>query len=214
MVTHGRDDSKARSGNECVEPRRSERDPATLCASPVPDDLAAWKRTWEADEADSERKVRTALKRFDPVVHGQNEIDHGPVFSRNSWRRSEHLQAVVPDRRLAHDHRGDLGQALELAHATGVVELLVADAQLLQVGQFRSKGSSGSGSAALSRVTPTTRPSSTLTVPPADSRVPRSPSAPASAWRGRRGRGPRGGVGLGGWCLHLARRVEPEFDVL
>ena len=43
-------------------------DPATQAAWPAADDIAGWKKTWEAGESASEPKVQATLKRYQPTV--------------------------------------------------------------------------------------------------------------------------------------------------
>src|SRR5262245_10752254 len=69
----GEQPAKAASFPDTISPAarkylESLADPATLPLWPAPDDVAGWKKAWEAGEASSESSVQAALKRYRPTV--------------------------------------------------------------------------------------------------------------------------------------------------
>src|SRR4051812_11707072 len=55
-------------------------DPAASPAWPAPDDLAGWRRAWQAAEAESEPAVLAALRRYRPTVE-ERKVGGVPVLA-------------------------------------------------------------------------------------------------------------------------------------
>ncbi|MCE9531895.1 MAG: alpha/beta hydrolase [Planctomycetes bacterium] len=99
-------------------------DPSTLPAWPAPDDVAGWKRDWEAGEKASEPKVQITLKRFEPTV-AKRKLGGVPVLDikPNGWKESKKV--------LVHLHGG--AYALYSAHSRLPSSVPAADATGLRV---------------------------------------------------------------------------------
>ena len=97
-------------------------DPATLPAWPAPDDVAGWKRAWEATEAASEPKVQATLKRYQPSVEAR-KIGGVPVLDikPKGWKESRkvlvHLHGGAYTMQSAHSR---LHSSVPAADATGL----------------------------------------------------------------------------------------------
>jgi acetyl esterase/lipase len=83
-------------------------DPHTVPNSPASDDVAGWKRAWEAAEAASEPKVQATMKRYEPTV---KELKIGGVpaleIKPKGWKENGKV--------LVHLHGG--GYTLYSAHS-------------------------------------------------------------------------------------------------
>lgn len=97
-------------------------DPATLPAWPAPDDLAGWKRAWQAGEAASEPNVQATLKRYEPRI-AERKLGGVPVLDikPKGWKDSGKV--------LVHAHggaytmysaRSRLPSSVPAAEATGL----------------------------------------------------------------------------------------------
>jgi acetyl esterase/lipase len=71
-------------------------DPVTWPKLPAPDDVAGWKRAWEAAEKASEPRIQATLKRFEPTVEerkvgGVPVVDVKPKGWKNNGKILIHL---------------------------------------------------------------------------------------------------------------------------
>jgi acetyl esterase/lipase len=97
-------------------------DPATLPAWPAPDDLAGWKRAWEAAEAESEPAVRATLKRYQPTV-AKRKVGGVPVLDikPKGWKDSKKVLVHLHGGAYAlYSARSRLLSSVPAAHATGL----------------------------------------------------------------------------------------------
>jgi acetyl esterase/lipase len=102
-------------------------DPATLPAWPAPDDLAAWKRMWEAGEADSEPAVKAALKRYRSNVE-EREVGGIPVLAikPEGWKdNGKVLVHLHGGAYTMYSARSRLQSSVPAAHATGLLVISV-----------------------------------------------------------------------------------------
>src|SRR5258706_14727208 len=99
-------------------------DPATSPAWPAADDIAGWKRTWQAAEAASEPKVQATLKRYGPAVE-ERKLGGVPVLDikPKGWKDNGKV--------LLHAHGG--AYALYSAHSRLQSSVPAADATGLRV---------------------------------------------------------------------------------
>jgi acetyl esterase/lipase len=99
-------------------------DPASLPAWPAADDVAGWKRTWEAAESAAEPKVQATLKRYQPTVT-ERKLGGVPVveIKPKGWKDN--------DKVLLHAHGG--AYALYSAHSRLQSSVPAADATGLRV---------------------------------------------------------------------------------
>lgn len=99
-------------------------DPQTMPAWPAAEDVAGWKREWEAAEAANQTKVEATLKRFGPTVE-KRKIGGVPVLDikPRNWKAS--------DKVLVHLHGG--AYALFSAHSRQTSSVPTADATGLRV---------------------------------------------------------------------------------
>jgi epsilon-lactone hydrolase len=102
-------------------------DPAASPAWPAPDDLAGWKRAWQAAEAQSEPAVQAALKRYRPTVE-ERTIGGVPVLAikpegwKDNGKLLVHLHGVAY---VTHSARSRLPSSVPAAHATGLLVISV-----------------------------------------------------------------------------------------
>jgi acetyl esterase/lipase len=97
-------------------------DPATLPALPAADDVAGWKRAWQAGEVASEPKVQATLKRFEPTVlerklGGVPVLDIKPKGWKESAKILVHLHGGAYAMYSAHSR---LPSSVPAASATGL----------------------------------------------------------------------------------------------
>jgi acetyl esterase/lipase len=97
-------------------------DPATFPEWPVADDLAGWKKAWEATEAASEPKVQATLKRYQPTVEarklgGVPVLDVKPMGWKDNRKVLVHLHGGAYTMHSAHSR---LTSSVPGATATGL----------------------------------------------------------------------------------------------
>ena len=97
-------------------------DPASSAVWPAPDDVAGWKRLWEAGELASEPKVQATLKRFQPTVekrkiNGVTVVDIKPKDWKNNGKVLLHAHGGCYTLYSAHSR---LHSSVPAAHATGL----------------------------------------------------------------------------------------------
>jgi acetyl esterase/lipase len=99
-------------------------DPAARPASPAADDLAGWKRAWEAGEAAQQPHVEAALRRYEPAVE-ERRLGGVPVLDikPKGWKDNGKV--------LVHAHGG--GYTLNSARSRLPGSVLAADATGLRV---------------------------------------------------------------------------------
>jgi acetyl esterase/lipase len=99
-------------------------DPASLPAWPALDDLAGWKRAWDAGEAASEPMVQATLKRYEPTVK-ERKLGGVPVLDikPKGWKDSGKV--------LVHAHGG--AYTMYSAHSRLHSSVPAADATGLRV---------------------------------------------------------------------------------
>lgn len=97
-------------------------DPATRPVFPAVDDIAEWKRLWEANEVAHQPKVEATLKRFEPVVverklGGVPVLDIKPKGWKNNGKVLVHAHG---GNYTLHSARSRLPGSALAAHATGI----------------------------------------------------------------------------------------------
>ena len=112
-------------------------DPATLPAWPEPDDLAAWKKTWEAGEKASAPLVEATLKRHEPTVTerklgGVPVLDVKPRGWKDNGKVLVHLHGGAY---VLHSARSRLHSSIPAAAATGL-RVISVDYTLAPVGKW------------------------------------------------------------------------------
>jgi epsilon-lactone hydrolase len=107
-----------------VEARRyleSLADPASRPAFPAADDIAGWKRVWEANEVAHQPKVEATLKRLDPLVV-ERKLGGVPVLDikPKGWKdNGKVLVHAHGGNYTLHSARSRLPGSALAAHATG-----------------------------------------------------------------------------------------------
>src|SRR5688572_23693294 len=97
-------------------------DPATLPAWPAADDVAGWKKEWEAGEKQSEPAVEATLKRFTPMVEKQT-VGGVPVLSvkPKGWKDNGKVLVHLHGGAFTYySARSRLPSSAPAAHATGL----------------------------------------------------------------------------------------------
>jgi monoterpene epsilon-lactone hydrolase len=97
-------------------------DPATLPAWPGPDDAAAWKRAWEAGEAENKPKVKATLKRYRPTIT-ERKVGGIPVLviEPEGWKdNGKVLVHLHGGAYTMYSARSRLQSSVPAAHATGL----------------------------------------------------------------------------------------------
>lgn len=97
-------------------------DPATLPDWPLPDDLAGWKRVWQAEETASEPKVRATLERYGPTVTPR-KLGGVPVLEvkPKGWKASARVMVYAHGGAYTfYSARSRLQSSATAAHATGL----------------------------------------------------------------------------------------------
>ncbi len=97
-------------------------DPATQPETPAADDVAGWKRAWEAGEAASEPKVHATLKRYEPTVQprkigGVPVLEVRPKGWKDNGKVLVHLHGGAYTMYSAHSR---LTSSVPAATATGL----------------------------------------------------------------------------------------------
>jgi monoterpene epsilon-lactone hydrolase len=113
-------------------------DPAALPAWPAPDDLAGWKRAWEAAETASEPKVQATMKRYEPkvekrIIEGVPVLDIKPKGWKPNGKVLVHLHGGAYTFSSAHSR---LPSSALAATATGL-RVISVDYTVAPVGKWQ-----------------------------------------------------------------------------
>jgi acetyl esterase/lipase len=113
-------------------------DPETLPDWPAPDDLAGWKRAWQAAEAESEPAVEATRERFRPTVE-ERKIGGVPVLlvKPRGWKDNGKLLVHLHGGAYTfHSARSRLTSSAPAADATGLLVVSV-DYTVAPAGKWR-----------------------------------------------------------------------------